>query len=124
MIETSRTPKSDSPPQMVGTSALLGHRAVRGWLDANGLGCRTLWERHIHGACILREAHDKGCSCSYCKEGRVGIVLPENKGRNSWRALQWKWRGKLHVLRWTLPKWCPNDKDQAQPKDQNQPSNT
>ena len=80
----------------------------RGWLDANGIGCRTIWERHISGACILREAHDKGCSCSYCKSGEVGLILPANKGRNSWRAIRWKWRGKLHVLRWTLPKWWPN----------------
>jgi len=82
-------------------------KAFRGWLNADGFGCRIIWEKYFHGACILREVHDKCCLCSYCTEGKVGIILPEDKGRNSWRAAQWKWQGRLHVIRWTLPTWWP-----------------
>lgn len=52
---------------------------------------------------LLLESHNAGCPCSYCKEDRVGIVLPQCKAGNSWRSIRWKWRGRLHVIRWTLP---------------------
>lgn len=97
--------KHTQPSQTLGTT-----QGLRGLLNSDGVGSRTLWERHTPSMCILREVHDKGCACSYCKEGKVGLILPENKGRNSWRAIRWKWRGALHVLRWTLPDWWPTTK--------------
>lgn len=51
---------------------------------------------------ILYEVHSTDCTCSYCREHRYGLVLPECKKPNSWRAIRWKWRGRLHVVRWTL----------------------
>jgi hypothetical protein len=43
MIETSQTPKSDSPPQMVGTSALLAERRCLTRLVSCGLAlCEAL----------------------------------------------------------------------------------
>ena len=59
------------------------------------------------GSWIMLETHAAGCGCSYCIEfkGKFGLSLPPNKSRNSWRILWWRWRGKLHDLRWTLPKW-------------------
>lgn len=86
-----------SPPQHGLLTALAGTRPP-------GIG--TLWT--FHGSfTVLREAHDKGCQCSYCKKGQVGLLLPENKARNSWRSIRWRWRGGLQVLRWTLPSWWP-----------------
>lgn len=71
-------------------------------------GSAQLWSFHGNRySTVLREVHDVGCDCSYCRtfaaKGRAGIELPECKARNSWRILWWRWRGRLHVLRWTLP---------------------
>lgn len=65
-------------------------------------GSTTLWQ-----VSILRESHDKGCACSYCREGKVGLVLPACKSHHSWRSIRWKRRGELQVIRWTLPGWWP-----------------
>lgn len=56
---------------------------------------------------VLREFHDVGCVCSYCRtfasSGRFGLELPRNKHTNSWRILWWRWRGELQLVRWTMP---------------------
>lgn len=70
-------------------------------------GSEQLWS--FQGAStVLRERHDVGCSCSYCMtfaaNGRGGIQLPECKAPNAWRIIWWRWKGRLHVLRWTLPR--------------------
>lgn len=50
---------------------------------------------------ILYEIHHDDCKCSYCYEfhGTVGIALPENKARNSWRILWWRKNKQLNILR-------------------------
>ncbi len=57
---------------------------------------------------VLRERHDVGCECSYCRtfaaNGRGGIQLPACKAANAWRIIWWRWNGELHIVRWTLPK--------------------
>lgn len=67
---------------------------------------RVLWEFRATNW-ILREEHITECTCSYCKDDKVGLVLPENKALNSWRSIRWKWKGNRHYLRWTLPDWWP-----------------
>jgi hypothetical protein len=60
---------------------------------------------------ILREYHDVGCTCSYCgsfaASGRFGLKLPDDRGNHSWRVLWWRWRGVLHLVRWTPPHRIP-----------------
>lgn len=62
---------------------------------------------------VLHEAHDDGCTCSYCRgfasKGRFGLELPADKGRTSWRIIWLKLGGKRHYLRWTLPRMRPRN---------------
>lgn len=62
---------------------------------------------------VLHEAHDDGCTCSYCRgfasKGRFGLELPADKGKTSWRVVWLKLGGKRHYLRWTLPRMRPRN---------------
>lgn len=58
----------------------------------------------LNGVTVLLESHDAGCECSYCREMKFGLLLPESKHRNSWRILRWRWGKKQINLRWILPR--------------------
>ena len=80
----------------------------------NTLPNKDLWEwkGNFIFSWVLREVHYPTCTCSYCvgtglhKDGKLkgwfGLALPECKAPNSWRILYWRWRGNLHLIRWTL----------------------
>ena len=67
----------------------------------------TPFEAHIFDMTILFEKHEMGDTCSYCKTfpGHVGLKLPEDRGKNSWRVLYFRTDTMNYYLRWTLPKW-------------------
>lgn len=62
---------------------------------------------------VLRERHDVGCTCSYCRtfasSGRFGLKWPKSDGNHSWRVLWWRWRNELQVVRWTRPTQARRD---------------
>lgn len=67
---------------------------------------KTHWQvllAEIAGAHVIIERHTRDCTCSYCRgeHGHSLLWLPEDKGRNSWRVLNFFHR--LYV-RWTLTK--------------------
>ena len=60
---------------------------------------------------LLVEKHQRGlCTCSYCKDGRTGLVLPQCRCWNAWRSVRWYWRDGYWCIRWTMPRWWPRCK--------------
>lgn len=55
---------------------------------------------------VLLEVHHPLCSCSYCTSKEmngVGLALPRDKSRNSWRVIHIKIAGRSRIYaRWTL----------------------
>lgn len=70
--------------------------------------CLWEWRGNFIFHWIIREVHYAfTCDCSYCREfghKLFGIALPECKAPNSWRIIYWRWKGNLHIIRWTLAK--------------------
>lgn len=61
----------------------------------------------VCGSWIRFEIHEKNSQgyFDWFKHSTLGIALPENKGKNSWRIIYWNRGEELWVLRWTLPKF-------------------
>jgi hypothetical protein len=102
-------PYGPVPGYVVHSANLPGKKNIAGFLESWRRFCRMPRREWKLPFGALLEMHHKYCACSYCdgpKMRGIGLSLPVDKRRNSWRVIHVKFNGRSKLyLRWTLSKW-------------------